>query len=134
MEEEVQNLRLFSLEEVAEALDASTTAVLHWIHEGRFQGVKRETCNVMPANTAFRLRDGGVISLMELVRRYSETGQSFADDDEKVLLEIEIQALRDKYRLDFEEFHVTVQTPEEESDASRWRFYLRRYKELQSRG
>ncbi|GIO15361.1 hypothetical protein J19TS2_49160 [Cohnella xylanilytica] len=134
MEEEVQNSRVFSLDEVAEALDVSTTAIQQWIHEGRFLGVQRETCNVMPANTAFRLQDGSVISLLELVRQYSESGRSFADDDEKALLEIEIQALRDKYQSEFEEVYATVQTPEAESDASRWHFYLRRYKDLQSRG
>lgn len=57
---------------------------------------------------------------------------SFADDDEKAMLISEIRLLQQKYggKAFDEAFDFENLTSEQESDASRWRFYLARLKEL----
>lgn len=120
---------------LAEVFGVSVTAINNWIDEGRFVGYKREPHKHarIPHFTPFQHRDGTVEPLGLIVERYRhQESQSFADDDEKAMLNSEIETLRQKYGgKDFEDaFDFENLTSQQESDVSRWRFYRVRLEKL----
>jgi hypothetical protein len=120
---------------LAEVFNVSVTAINNWIDEGRFIGYQREPHKHarIPHFAPFRHRDGRIEPLGLIVERYRrQESESFADDDERDMLVDEIKFLKQKYggkdlndAFDFEHL-----TGEQESDASRWRFYQARLEEL----
>lgn len=121
--------------DLARIFGVSVTAINNWIDEGRFVGYKRQPRKHarIPHFTPFQHRDGSVEPLGFVVERYmNQDLGSFADQDEKAMLLSEVEALQQKYggkNLD-EAFDSEHLTSEQESDASRWRFYMARLKEL----
>lgn len=123
--------------DLARIFRVSVTAINNWIDEGRFIGYQRQPRKHarIPHFTPFQHRDGSVEPLGLVVERYTQQKQkheSFADQDEKAMLLNEIEFLQQKYggkKFD-EAFNSEHLTSEQESDASRWRFYLARLKEL----
>lgn len=121
--------------QLAEIFDVSVTAINNWIDEGRFIGYKRQPRRHarIPHFTPFKHRDGSVEPLGLVVERCKhQKSDSFAVDDEKAMLISEIRLLQQKYggKAFDEAFDFENLTSEQESDASRWRFYLARLKEL----
>ena len=123
--------RSYTLDDLSEALDVSTTAILHWIDEGRLGGVQRATCSLIPGDVLFKHRDGRTEPIGCIVDRYKvQPGRSFADDDEIALLSQEIARLEKRHGV---RLNVTIEDPDSselESDFSRWRFYRARLREL----
>lgn len=117
--------------DLAKVFGVSVTAINNWIEEGRFINYQREPNKHarIPHITPFQHRDGRVEPLGLIVERYKrQESPSFADNDEKALLFVEIGLLQQKYggkeledAFDFENL-----TSEQERDFSRWRFYRAR--------
>lgn len=113
----------------------SVTAINKWIDEGRFIGYQRQEPGKhakIPHFTPFRLRDGSVIPLGKLIEEYNGKPTTFADDDERQLLLVELDRLKKKYGKPSyaEAFGERELSPSEESDASWWSFYERKLGEL----
>ncbi|MDU4698359.1 MAG: hypothetical protein E6Y08_21320 [Paenibacillus sp.] len=121
--------------DLARIFGVSVTAINNWIDEGRFIGYERQPRKHarIPHFTPFQHRDGSVEPLGLVMERYmKQEHKSFADADEMAMLLNEIEALQQKYggKNFSEAFDSERLTSEQESDASRWRFYLARLKEL----
>ncbi|MCQ6561775.1 hypothetical protein [Paenibacillus mendelii] len=113
----------------------SVTAINKWIDEGRFIGYQRPEPGKhakIPHFTPFRMRDGSVVPLSRLIDEYNGKPTSFADDDERQLLLVELARLKNKYGKSSyaEAFGERELSPSEESDASWWCFYERKLSEL----
>lgn len=120
---------------LASIFDVSVTAINKWIDEGRFVGYQRQEPGKhakIPHFTPFRLRNGAVVPLGKLIEEYNGKPTSFADDDERQLLLMELERLQKKYGKPSyaEAFGERELSPSEESDASWWCFYERKLGEL----
>lgn len=130
-----QQNEYYKTSQLADIFGVSVTAINYWIDEGRFIGFKREPHKHarIPHFTPFKQRDGRIEPLGHVVNRYArQNGKSFAVDDEKTMLVGELETLKQKYggRTYEEAFENNALTPDEERDASRWRFYQMRLNEL----
>ncbi|GGG06675.1 hypothetical protein [Paenibacillus aceti] len=120
---------------LAEVFNVSVTAINNWIDEGRFINYQREPHKHarIPHFTPFQHRDRRIEPLGLIVERYRrQENKSFADDDERDMLVGQIELLKQKYGgKDFNDaFDCENLTNEQESDRSRWRFYMARLEEL----
>ncbi|MFB9279535.1 hypothetical protein [Cohnella cellulosilytica] len=125
----------YKTSQLADYFGVSVTAINNWIDEGRFIGYRREPRKhaKIPHNTPFQHRDGRIEPLGHVIERcLKQENESFASYDEKMMLLNEIETLRQKYggRAYEDIFNLDDPSPEQEQDASRWRFYRMRLDDL----
>jgi CRISPR/Cas system CMR-associated protein Cmr5 small subunit len=128
----------FSTGELAKYFGVSVTTINNWIKEGRFLGYKRKETNEqarIKGNTLWKSRTGKAYPIQEIVEEWrkenEEIGQN--DIDEKVFLISQIAAFDIKYKGSYNDTlgkkPLSEMTAQEESDASVWRYFIKRLKD-----
>jgi CRISPR/Cas system CMR-associated protein Cmr5 small subunit len=128
----------FSTGELAKYFGVSITTINNWIKEGRFLGYKRKETNEqarIKGNTLWKSRTGKAYPIQEIVEEWrkenEELGQN--DIDEKVFLISQIAAFDIKYKGSYNDTlgkkPLSEMTAQEESDASVWRYFIKRLKD-----
>jgi hypothetical protein len=125
--------------QLATYFGVSITTINNWVKEGRFQGVERVASNKqvrISENTLWKSRSGKLIPVSLIVKDHeleqAEQGENLSDSDEVSFLINQMALYEDKYGGNFE---VTLGskrelTPEEQTDLSVWKYFMKRYNEL----
>lgn len=125
----------YSTGDLAKYFGVSITTINNWIKDGRFLGYKRNEINEharIKGNTLWKAKTGKAYPVQEIVDEWVkdnlEANQN--DENEKVFLINQVAAFDIKYKGSFEQTlgkkHLREMTAQEESDASVWKYLLKR--------
>lgn len=123
--------------QLARYFGVSITTINNWINEGRFIGIKRDETNKqirIPANTMFKARNGKQSPVSKYVEFYeieqAESGENLYDTNEPLFIINQLTMYEEKYKGEFTKTlgkkSLDEMTPEERTDMSAWKYFLRR--------
>nr|WP_226036893.1 helix-turn-helix domain-containing protein [Aquibacillus saliphilus] len=127
--------------QLAKYFGVSITTINNWINEGRFIGVNRDETNKqvrISANTLYKSRNGKQYPVSRYVQTYeneqAEPEGNLYDTNESLFIINQLALYEEKYHGEFTktlgEKSLDEMTPEERTDMSTWKYFLRRQESL----
>ena len=123
--------------QLAKYFGVSITTINNWINDGRFIGINRDESNKqmrIPANTLYKSRNGKNYPVSKYVEIYenelAESDENLYDTNEPLFIINQLALYEGKYHGEFTKTlgkkSVDEMTPEERTDMSAWKYFLRR--------
>ncbi|WP_158701654.1 helix-turn-helix domain-containing protein [Lentibacillus sp. Marseille-P4043] len=131
--EETEHSPTYTTGQLAKFFGVSITTINNWINKGRFIGVERKERNKqarISANTKYKAPSGEIMFVKDVVEMYNEAENdgNLNNSNELEFLVTQLAMYEGKYGGEYDKTlgnkPFSGMTPEEQTDAAAWRYFL----------